>query len=615
MFGKTLRSKPAEAEMPSHELLLRAGMIARLAAGIYNYMPLAWRVVRKIENIMREEMDAIGGQEINMPVVHPADLWKESGRYFDIGPEMVRFRDRTGRDMVLAMTHEETVTDLARRFAGSYRDLPFMVYQIQTKFRDEPRPRGGLVRVREFVMKDAYSFHRDASDLDRYYEEVCAAYRNICRRCGVPVVQVLSDVGMMGGSQAHEFMYVTPLGEDTLVLCPECGYAANREVATVARDGLEGLQLRAENADHPGGREAISGATGVREGKLEKVATPGKNTIDLVCGYLGVSPKRSIKTMVYAVHARTEGHAGAAKEKAGSKKRELVLVVLRGDLEVNERKLANLLRVGEVEPATPEEMKEAGLVPGYMSPVGLKGFKVVADLSLREDEEYVAGANEEGYHLTGVRPGRDFPVDYRGDVIVAREGDPCPRCGKPLKWERGIEVGNTFKLGVKYSSSMGATFRDEDGRDKPMVMGCYGMGVGRLLACIVEANRDSSGIMWPITVAPYQIHLVTLGASPRVRETAEAVYARWIREGKEVLYDDRDESAGVKLKDADLLGMPIRVLISDRTLADEQVEVKLRRDEAPKRVGLGELDKVVSELVASEFERFSVGASRPAAEY
>lgn len=615
MFGKTLRSKPAEAEMPSHELLLRAGMIARLAAGIYNYMPLAWRVVRKIENIMREEMDAIGGQEINMPVVHPADLWKESGRYFDIGPEMVRFRDRTGRDMVLAMTHEEAVTDLARRFASSYRDLPFMVYQIQTKFRDEPRPRGGLVRVREFVMKDAYSFHRDASDLDRYYEEVCAAYRNICRRCGVPVVQVLSDVGMMGGSQAHEFMYVTPLGEDTLVLCPECGYAANREVATVARDELEGLQLRAENADQPGGREAISGATGVREGKLEKVATPGKNTIDLVCSYLGVSPKRSIKTMVYAVQPRTEGHAGAAKEKAGSKKRELVLVVLRGDLEVNERKLANLLRVAEVEPATPEEMKEAGLVPGYMSPVGLKGFKVVADLSLREDEEYVAGANEEGYHLTGVRPGRDFPVDYRGDVIVAREGDPCPRCGKPLKWERGIEVGNTFKLGVKYSSSMGATFRDEDGKDKPMVMGCYGMGVGRLLACIVEANRDSSGIMWPITVAPYQIHLVTLGASPRVRETAEAVYARWIREGKEVLYDDRDESAGVKLKDADLLGMPIRVVISDRTLGDEQVEVKLRRDETPKRVGLGELDKVVSELVASEFERFSVGASRPAAEY
>ncbi len=616
MFGKTLRSKPAEAEMPSHELLLRAGMIARLAAGIYNYMPLAWRVVRKIENIMREEMDAIGGQEINMPVVHPADLWKESGRYFDIGPEMVRFRDRSGRDMVLAMTHEETVTDLARRFAGSYRDLPFMVYQIQTKFRDEPRPRGGLVRVREFVMKDAYSFHRDASDLDRYYEDVCTAYRNICQRCGVPVVQVLSDVGMMGGSQAHEFMYVTSLGEDTLVLCQECGYAANREVATVARDESgDRSHLRAENAERPGGREGISGATGVSEGKPEKVATPGKNTIDLVCSYLGVSPKQSIKTMVYAIPPRTEGRAEAGKEKTGSKKRELVLVVLRGDLEVNERKLANLLKVGEVEPASPEEIKEAGLVQGYMSPVVLKGFKVVADLSLREDEEYVAGANEEGYHLTGVRPGRDFPVDYRGDVIVAREGDPCPRCGKPLKWERGIEVGNTFKLGLKYSSSMGATFRDEDGKDKPMVMGCYGMGVGRLLACVVEANRDSSGIIWPITVAPYEIHLLTLGASPRVRETAEAVYARWIREGKEVLYDDRDESAGVKLKDADLLGMPIRVLISDRTLGDEQVEVKLRRDEAPRRVGLGELDEMVNQLVAAEFERFSPGASRPAADY
>ena len=601
MFGKTLRSKPAEAEMPSHELLLRAGMIVRLAAGIYSYMPLAWRVVRKIENIMREEMDAIGGQEINMPVVHPADLWKESGRYFDIGPEMVRFRDRSGRDMVLAMTHEETVTDLARRFAGSYRDLPFMVYQIQTKFRDEPRSRGGLVRVREFVMKDGYSFHRDASDLDEYYEHVCAAYHNICRRCGVPVVQVLSDVGMMGGSQAHEFMYVTPFGEDTLVLCGECGYAANREVATVARGKAGEPKTLSESQYGPSGSREISGPAGARAtgGGMQRVATPGKNTIDLVCSYLEVPPSRSMKTMVYALPVKEE-----------VRKRELVLVVLRGDLEVNERKLANLLRVAEVEPATPEEMKEAGLVQGYMSPVGLRGFRVVADLSLTEDEGYVAGANEEGYHLTGVRPGRDFPVDFWADIIVAREGDPCPRCGKPLKWERGIEVGNTFKLGVKYSSSMGATFRDEDGKDKPVVMGCYGMGVGRLLACIVEANRDSMGIMWPITVSPYHVHLVTLGSDGRVRETAENLYERWVAEGREVLYDDRDESAGVKLKDADLLGMPIRVLISERTLGDGQVEVKLRRDEASRRVNLDDLDATVGELVAGEFQRFSAGIAR-----
>lgn len=581
--------------MPSHELLLRGGMIVRLAAGIYNYMPLAWRAVKKIESIMREEMDAIGGQEINMPVVHPADIWKESGRYFDVGPEMVRFRDRGGRDMVLAMTHEETVTDLARRFAGSYRDLPFMVYQIQTKFRDEPRPRGGLVRVREFVMKDGYSFHRDWADLDEYYEKVCTAYRNICLRCGVPVVQVLSDVGMMGGSQAHEFMYVTQQGEDTLVLCPECGYAANREVAEIRREDPVPLETGALPAS----------GTGTPKGRMEKVPTPGKNTIDLVCSYLGVSPRQSMKTMVYAMPRKTAPDRAAHRTEEPAEQ-ELVLVVIRGDLEVNERKLANLLRVPEMRPATPEEIRDAGLVQGYMSPVGLGRFRVVADTSLERDREYVAGANEEGYHLKGVRPGTDFAVDFWADVVAAREGDPCPVCGRPLRWERGIEVGNTFKLGVKYSSSMGALFRDEDGKDKPVVMGCYGMGVGRLLACVVEANRDASGIMWPVTVAPYQVQLIALGSVEKVRESADDVYSRWVSAGKEVLYDDRDESAGVKLKDADLLGMPVRVVISERTLAEEQAEVKLRREEGSRRVRLAELDRAVAELLSGEYRRFAV---------
>ena len=570
-FGKTLREKPSEAEMASHELMLRAGLIAKLAAGIYDYLPLAWRSVRKIEDIMRREMDSIGGQEINMPVVNPADIWQESGRWYDIGPEMVRFKDRSGRDMCLAMTHEESVTDLARRYVDSYRQLPFVLYHIQTKFRDEPRSRGGLVRVREFIMKDAYSFHRDSEDLQRYYPRVCRAYERICNACGVPVVKVLSDVGMMGGNIAHEFTYLTDAGEDTLILCPECGYAANREVAT----------FRKERASTVGSEVPKVGAT-------EKVSTPGKNTIELVCDYLGVDPSASIKTMIYF-------------PQGGEKP---ALVAIRGDLDVNERKLANRLKTSEVRLATPEELEKFGLVQGYMSPVGLEGFTVVADDSLQEGSGYVAGANEKDFHLKNVVPGRDFKADIWADIAAAREGAPCPVCGHPLDVRRGIEVGNTFMLGTKYSASMGAYFRDEDGSLKPMVMGCYGMGVGRLLACIIQENRDEKGIIWPVTVAPYHVHLLSLGTSERVKDTAEGVYQRFNEGGVEVLYDDRDESAGVKFNDADLLGMPVRVTISERSLDRGGAEVKLRREKDSTIVRLDELYATVNRMIQEEFERY-----------
>lgn len=573
-FGRTQREKPAEAEMPSHELLLRTGMIAKLAAGIYSYLPLAWRSVRKIQDIMRKEMDAAGGQEINMPVVHPADIWEESGRFQAVGPEMVRFKDRSGRNMVLAMTHEEPVTDLARRFIDSYKQLPMVVYHLQTKFRDEPRSRGGLVRVREFIMKDAYSFHATQEDLDAYYPRQCRAYRRICESCGVPVTQVLGDVGMMGGTGAHEFTYVTDAGEDTLILCPGCGYAANREAATI----LKGA---------PG-----SGSEGSGQGPLPemaKVATPGKDTIASVCEFLGEDPKDSIKTMVY--------YAGE----------EPVMVVIRGDLDVNEKKLANLRKVDEVRLAEPDELKKLGLHQGYMSPVGVTGIFTVADDSLWAGKAYVAGGNEADAHLTGVVPGRDFKFDAVADITAAREGDPCPVCGSALDIKRGVEVGNTFKLGVRYSAPMKALFQSESGALQPLVMGCYGMGVGRLLACIIEANHDEKGIVWPMTVAPYHVHLVGLGTSADAKSAAEAVYEDLVSQGIEVIYDDRNESAGVKFNDADLLGMPVRVTVSERSLKRGGAEVKLRRASESEIVPLNDLAARIRRVIAEEIDRILPG--------
>lgn len=545
LFGRTLREVPAEATMVSHQLLLRAGMIRPLATGIYSYLPLGWRALKKIEEVMRQEMDAIGGQEIRMPSVHPAELWQATGRYEGAGPVMARFRDRAGRELVLGITHEEVVTDLARQEINSYRQLPFMIYQIQTKFRDEPRSRGGLIRVREFTMKDAYSFHASEEGLDDYYPQVYQAYLNIFHRCGLEPLVVEADPGLMGGSASHEFMLLHEAGEDTLVLCQACGYAANAEGAVAIREEVAGQE----------------------EQTLEEVATPGMMTIQEVADYLGVPTKQTLKAIFYLALG------------------QLVFVVIRGDLEVNEAKLARLLEASELRLATEEEVKEEGIVAGYASPLGLKGkVKIVADHSIGEGSNLVAGANKEGYHLKCVNYPRDFEVDLLSDIAMVRQGDLCPRCQKPLRLTRGVELGHIFKLGTKYSQALGATFLDRDGQKKPLVMGCYGIGTGRLLAAVIEESHDEKGIVWPPEIAPYQIHLVALDISrAEVFEAAEGLYQNLSAGEYEVLYDDREESPGVKFNDADLIGLPLRLTVSSRTLKAGGVEVK-RRDEDSSRV-------------------------------
>ena len=563
LFARTWREAPADAELVSHQLMLRAGYIRRLAAGIYSYLPLGWRVMRNIQEIIRQEMDAIGGQEINMPVVHPAELWQESGRWYDIGPELARFKDRVGRDMVLGMTHEEVVTDLARREVDSYRQLPFMVYQIQTKFRDEPRSRGGLIRVREFMMKDGYSFHPDQEDLDRYYPSVCQAYFNICRRCGVDVAMVASDVGMMGGTGAHEFMLVTAAGEDTLVLCRRCGYAANQDVAQSQRG------------------DALSPSAPLRE-----VATPEKKDVVEVARFLAAEPRGVLKTLVVVADGKP------------------VMACIRGDLEVNERKLANCLGVGDVRLAHDEELVGWGMVAGYVSPVGQAHCRVIADLSVVEEQGLIAGANREGYHYTGARFGRDFSTPEVIDMAAARPGDACVECGGSLELARGVEIGNTFKLGLKYSRSMGAHYLDSEGAEKPLVMGCYGIGLGRLAACVVESHHDDKGIIWPLPVAPYPVHLVALGTGEDVVAAAAGIYEQLNASGISCIYDDRNASAGVKFNDADLMGMPLRITVSKRNLKESAVEIKPRSAESASSVALDAMLGYVQHWIDHQMARY-----------
>lgn len=544
LLGRTLRETPAEADLISHQLMLRAGMIRPLAAGIYSYLPLGWRVLRKIEAIIREEMDAIGGQELSLPVVNPAEVWIATGRYDAPapGPALVRFKDRAGRPMVLAMTHEEVVADLLRREIHSYRQLPLMVYHIQTKFRDEPRPRGGLLRAREFTMKDAYSCHADSASLDEYYPRMYQAYTNIFRRCGVETIAVEADTGIMGGAISHEFMIVNEEGEDTLILCPGCGYAANAEKAIFA------LPPQEREPEQP----------------IEEVATPGCDTIQSVAEYVGVPTRQTLKAVFYTT---SDG--------------QVIFVVIRGDLEVNEVKLSNVLGGTGLEPASDEALCEAGIVAGYASPVGYKGSaRVIADQSITAGSNFVVGANKEGYHLKNVNYPRDFTADMVVDIALARAGDACAKCGRALTAVRGIELGHLFKLGTKYSEAVGATYLDPNGQARPIVMGSYGIGTGRLMAAIVEQHHDEKGIVWPASVAPFQIHLVALSTNePEVVEQAEILYRELEEHGYEVLYDDRDETAGVKFNDADLIGIPWRLTISRRTLTQDGIELK-RRDEA-----------------------------------
>jgi prolyl-tRNA synthetase len=545
LFGRTLRENPSDAELASHQLSLRAGLIRQLAAGIYSYLPIGWRVLRKIEQIMREEMDAIGGQELMMPVVQPAEIWRATGRYDAPapGPALVRFQDRGGHDMVLAMTHEEVATDLARQEISSYRQLPQMVYHIQTKFRDEPRSRGGLVRVREFTMKDAYSFDVDYDGLNAFYPRIYQAYVSIFARCGVEAIAVEADTGIMGGAVSHEFMVVTEAGEDTLVLCPHCRYAANAEKAAF---------VKGEGPREP-------------EAPLDKVPTPGTKSIEAVARLLGVEARQTLKAVFYS------GPTG-----------EVIFAVIRGDLDVNPTKLSNMVGGAELHPSTAEELEGAGIVAGYASPIGLSRVRVIADDSITTVNNAVAGANEVGYHYRNVNYPRDYRVDAVGDIALAREGDRCVNCGEPLTLSRGIEVGHLFKLGTTYSTSVGATFLDRDGMARPIVMGSYGIGTGRLLACIIEQHHDAKGIVWPVSVAPFQVHIVSLGKEAEVAAAADGLYER-LRRGYEVLYDDRAESAGVKFNDADLIGVPVRLTVSRRTLDSGQFELKARW-EADRRV-------------------------------
>ncbi len=565
MFSHTLREAPSDAQTASHALLVRAGYIQQHAAGIFSALPLGLRALQKIEAIIREEMNAIDGQEIKMPVVNPASIWQETERYYTIGSEMARFEDRTERPMVLAMTHEEVVTDLVRNEVESYRQLPALVYHIQTKWRDDPRPRAGLIRVREFTMKDSYSLDIDEAGLDQQYKAHYQAYFNIFRRCGLDPIAVGSDTGMMGGSMAHEFMVLTPIGEDTLLLCGQCGYAANRQIARCQKP------LADEEPMAP----------------VERVETPGVTTISDLSTFLNVPASKTAKSVLMV----------ATVSEAQEDVDRLIFAVVRGDMSVNETKLANAVRAKELRPATEAEIRAIGAEPGFASPIGVHDALIVVDDAVVSSPNLVAGANEADAHLRNVNYGRDYEADIVCDLVAAEEGSACPACGAGMRARRGIEVGNIFKLGTRYSEAMGATFVDEEGASHPVVMGSYGIGVGRALACVAETHNDDYGLIWPITVAPYAVHLVTLGpAGSRSREAAEQLYASLQEAGIEVLYDDRDRSAGVKFNDADLLGMPIRLTVARRGMKQNAVEMKLRDQKEREMIPF---DAILSEVEAT----------------
>src|SRR5919198_3185236 len=539
LFFATLRDDPADAEMPSHRLLVRAGYVRQLGAGIYSLLPLGFRVTKRVEQVIREELDAIGCQEMEMPVVHPAEVWKESGRYYKIGPELVRFKDRSERDMVLAMTHEEVVALLLRDIVKSYRQLPLLVYHFQTKFRDEPRSRGGLIRVREFVMKDSYSCDRDEEGLDRSYQLHYEAYERIFKRLGLDAIAVGADVGIMGGTRAHEFMVLNDYGEDTLVLCDNCGYAENQQIAEVHKPD-------------PPTEDPLP---------MEDVETPGATTIEALATFLEVPRSKTAKAAFFVTPDD-----------------RFVVAIVRGDYDVNETKLVNALKATGLRPAQLEEIKARGMEAGYGSPLGARDAVVVVDELVMRSPNLVAGANRVGWHVRNVNIPRDYTPDLVTDITNAREGDACIQCGSPVKLRKGIEVGNIFKLGTDFTVAAGATYLGEDGERRPIVMGSYGIGLGRNVACIVEAHHDEKGIAWPAEVAPYAAHLVEIGAArePIVRETAERLHQLAFDAGREILYDDRDESPGVKFTDAELLGMPWILTVSPRSLAAGGIEVTER---------------------------------------
>ncbi|MFZ5597896.1 MAG: proline--tRNA ligase [Bacillota bacterium] len=558
----TLRETPAEAEVVSHQLLVRAGFIRKSAAGVYTYLPLAWRVIRKIEGIIREEMDREGGQEILMPILQPAELWKESGRWDVYGPELFRLKDRHGRDFSLGPTHEEIITDLVRNEVSSYKQLPLLLYQIQNKYRDERRPRFGLMRGREFIMKDLYSFDRDEEGLDITYTKMYQAYTRIFSRCGLKFRPVEADSGAIGGNNTHEFMVLADSGEAVVVYCPaeSCGYAANVEKAESPPD----LRKGGENA-----------------GPAEEVATPGMRTVDQVTSFLGVSPEQLIKTLIY----RSEKGPVAA--------------LVRGDREANEIKIMKAVGAITLDLAGPDEVARlTGAEAGFAGPVGLTGVTVVADREVGALSSAVTGANRTGFHLVKVCPGRDFKPDVVADIRLVQAGDPCPCCGAPLVEARGIEVGQVFKLGEKYSKALGATFLDEKGQKRPIVMGCYGIGVTRTMAAAIEQNHDENGIIWPAAIAPYHAIVIPVSAKDGGQsELAWKVYRMLWEAGIEAVIDDRNERPGVKFKDADLIGYPVRITVGSKSVASGGLEVRSRRSGETVMAPLENLPAVVSQLL------------------
>ena len=538
-FARTLKEIPSEADSISHQLLVRAGMIQQVAAGIYAYLPLGLMALNKIERIIREEMNDAGGQELMMPALQPIELWEQSGRLSSFGKTIFTFQDRKEHTLALGPTHEEVITDLARRFVQSYRDLPLLLYQIQDKFRDEPRPRGGLLRVREFIMKDLYSFDMDEEGLNKSYHDMITAYKNIYSRCGLPAVMIEADSGAIGGKASHEFMVITETGEDEIICCTKCDYAANLEKAQSVK------QDRDKTAPLP----------------LKEISTPNIKTIEEVAGFVGVPSSQTLKAVFYSADE------------------ELVFVVIRGDLDVNETKLRNILKCTDLHLATEDEVQQAGLVAGAASPIGLKDTRIIADDSITMGNNFVAGANKPDMHIKNVNYPRDFKVDTITDIASARAGDRCIKCSGELISKHGIEVGHVFKLGTFLSERLNAYFLDKNGESRPAIMGCYGIGVGRLLAAAIEQNHDEKGIIWPLAIAPFQIHLCALRMEePAVLEAVEKLYQDIIDSGLEVLFDDRNESAGIKFNDADLIGIPLRITVSPRTLQKQSVEIKWRSE-------------------------------------
>ena len=561
LYAPTLREVPAEAEVPSHQLMLRAGMIRKAAGGVYSYLPLAWRTLRKIEQIVQEEMDAKGGQEIAMPIVQPAEIWQQTGRWDVYGDEMFRLKDRHQRDFCLGPTHEEMVTTLVKQDVRSYRQLPLLVYQIQNKYRDEIRPRFGLMRGREFIMKDLYSFDRDTDGLEISYKKMYDAYSQIFSRCGLEFRPVEADPGAIGGSGTHEFMVIADSGEAAIAYCDGCDFAANVEKAE-----LLPLTSVAE-AEKP----------------LEKVATPGQKTINAVAEYLSLSADRLIKSLAFVT------------EKGP------ILALVRGDHEVNEIKLANLLNVLQLEMAGEKEIQSLfHSEPGYIGPVGLSNVTIVADASVMNMVNAVCGANAADQHLVNVMPLRDIKPTHVADIRLIREGDPCPRCGAPVKTARGIEVGQVFKLHTKYSQALDATYLDENGQERLMVMGCYGVGVSRTMAAAIEQHHDADGIIWPASIAPYQVVIVPINTKDEPQMTmAEQIYRELLAAGVEVVLDDREERSGVKFKDADLIGYPLRITVGPKALKENSVELKVRRTKESLLLPLDGYVEGVTRLLAS----------------